>query len=75
MSEMTKITESDEKAIIAEAEAAVETVAAADPLLVHIKAFDLPGREQKLVITTPGIVALGDLLADRYLALMDAKAP
>jgi Carbohydrate esterase, sialic acid-specific acetylesterase len=45
-------------------------VAAADPRLRLIQAFDLPGQEQKLVLTTAGIVALGELLADRYL---DAK--
>lgn len=42
-------------------------LAAADPNLLHIRAFDLPGREEELVITTPGIVALGELLAKRYL--------
>jgi hypothetical protein len=44
-------------------------VAAADPRLRMIQAFDLPG-QQKLVFTTDGILALGELLADRYL---DAK--
>ena len=48
--------------------AAVAAVAAADPDLIHVKAFELPGREQKLVISTAGIVALGELLADRFLA-------
>lgn len=42
-------------------------VAAADADMVLVNAFDLPGQQQKLVITTPGIVALGELLADRYL--------
>jgi len=41
-------------------------VAAADAKLILVKAFDLPGQEQKLVITTAGIVALGELLADSY---------
>lgn len=41
-------------------------VAAADKRLRLIQAFDLPGR-QKLVFTTSGILALGELLADRYL--------
>lgn len=41
-------------------------LAAADPRLRVIQAFDLPGR-QKLVFTTAGIVGLGELLADRYL--------
>ena len=43
--------------------AELERLAAADPHLVHIKAFDLPGRESQLVITTSGIVALGEQLA------------
>ncbi len=43
-------------------------LAAADPNLIHIKAFNLPGREQNLVITTEGIVALGRWLADTFLA-------
>ena len=45
----------------------IEKLAEADPHLIHIKAFDLPGREQNLVITTEGIVELGKLLADSYL--------
>ena len=45
----------------------LERLAAADPNLIHIKAFDLPGRGQELVITTEGIVALGEELADSYL--------
>lgn len=45
----------------------LEKLAAADANLIHIKAFDLPGQDQKLVITTPGIVALGELLATSYL--------
>lgn len=45
----------------------VEDMADEDPLLTLIQAFDLPGREQRLVITTPGIIELGELLADAYL--------
>ncbi len=45
----------------------LQQLAAADANLIHIKAFDLPGQEQKLVITTAGIVALGELLARSYL--------
>lgn len=44
----------------------LEKVAAADAKLILIKTFDLPGQEEKLVITTAGIVALGELLADAY---------
>ncbi len=47
--------------------AELEKLAATDANLIHIKAFDLPGQEQKLVLSTAGIVALGELLADSYL--------
>lgn len=42
-------------------------LAAADPHLIHIQAFDLPGQELKLVLSTAGVVALGEVLADSYL--------
>ncbi len=42
-------------------------LAAADPNLVRVECFDLPGQELKLVIGTPGIVALGERLAARCL--------
>ena len=45
----------------------VAAVAAADPAFIHLKAFDLPPQEKKLVITTEGIVQLGELLAKGYL--------
>lgn len=45
----------------------LEKLAAADAHLIHVKAFDLPGQEQQLVITTAGIVALGERLAGSYL--------
>ena len=45
----------------------VTAAAAADPSFIHIKAFDLPPQEKKLVITTEGIVRLGELIARRYL--------
>ncbi len=47
---------------------ALERIAAADSGLIHIKAFDLPKQEKKLVIDTSGIVQLGELIARRYLA-------
>ena len=47
--------------------AELQKLAAADPNLIHVKVFDLPGQEQKLVITTAGIVALGERLAGSYL--------
>ena len=43
-------------------------IAAADPAFIHLKAFDLPPQREKLVITTAGIVWLGELLARSYLA-------
>ena len=43
------------------------TIAAADPAFIHLKAFHLPPQEKKLVITTAGIVQLGELLAQCYL--------
>lgn len=39
----------------------------ADPHLFRVDAFHLAGQEQKLVITSKGIVQLGTLLADSYL--------
>ncbi len=45
----------------------LKRVAAADGNFIHIKAFDLPQQEQKLVITTEGIVRLGELIAQVYL--------
>jgi len=45
-----------------------EKLAAADSDLLHIKAFDLPAQEKKLVIDTAGIVGLGELIAQAYLA-------
>ena len=45
----------------------IEKVAAADSNFVHIKAFDLPAQEKKLVISTKGIVELGEVMARHYL--------
>ena len=47
--------------------AELEKVAAADSNLVHIKAFDLPEQEKKHVISTEGIVQLGEVIARHYL--------
>ncbi len=43
-------------------------IAAADPAFIHLKAFNLPPQEEKLVITTAGVVQLGELLAQSCLA-------
>ncbi len=41
--------------------------ATADPGFIHLKAFNLPPQEKKLVITTEGIVQLGEVIAKGYL--------
>jgi hypothetical protein len=46
--------------------ASLTALAAADPAFVHLKAFSLPPQEEKLVITTAGIVQLGESLAQSY---------
>ena len=48
--------------------AAVRDLAKKDPLVTWIPVFDLPGSEQRIVITTPGIVELGKRLAEAYLS-------
>lgn len=48
--------------------AEIEKLAAADEHFVHLKMFDLPPQEKKLVIDTVGIVELGKRLADACLA-------
>ena len=45
----------------------VDMAAAADPMLIHLKAFNLPLQEKKLVISTAGIVELGEFIAKSYL--------
>lgn len=44
-----------------------EKLASEDPNLVHLKAFDLPPQDKKLVIDTAGIVELGRFMATEYL--------
>jgi hypothetical protein len=58
----------DEKGLIAiDVTANLAAIAATDPAFIHLKAFNLPPQEEKLVITTAGIVRLGELLAQSYL--------
>lgn len=58
----------DEKGLNAiDVTANIAAIASADPAFIHIKAFDLPKQEEKLVITTAGIVQLGQLLAESHL--------
>jgi CubicO group peptidase (beta-lactamase class C family) len=45
----------------------LEALAQEDPNMIHIKVFDLPGQERPIVLTTPGVVALGERLANTYL--------
>ncbi len=45
----------------------VAKVAAADPAIIHLKAFDLPPQQKRLVIRADGIVELGELIARGYL--------
>ena len=42
-------------------------VAAADANFIHLKTFNLPPQEKMLVITTEGIVRLGEVIANGYL--------
>jgi hypothetical protein len=42
-------------------------LAAADPAILHLKAFDLPPQREKLVFDTAGIVGLGERLARSHL--------
>jgi hypothetical protein len=42
-------------------------IAAADPAFIHLKTFGLPPQEEKLVITTAGVVQLGEILAQSAL--------
>ena len=59
----------DEKGLNAiDVTANLAAIAAADPALIHVVAFDLPPQEEKLVISTAGIVRLGELLAESYIA-------
>lgn len=44
----------------------IEAVAAADPYLIHIKAFNLPQQEKKLVLDTAGVLELGRVIATGY---------
>jgi len=57
----------DERVNSMDITAELEKVAAADSNLIHIKAFDLPEQEKKLVISTGGIVQLGEVIARHYL--------
>lgn len=53
----------DERVNRIDVTSAIEKVAAADENLIHIRVFDLPEQEEKMVITTQEIVALGEVIA------------
>ena len=57
----------DERVNQIDVTAELEEVAAADENLIHIKAFDLPAQEKKLVLDTAGVVELGEVIARSYL--------
>ena len=46
----------------------MEKIAAADPNLIHIKAFGLPPQEKKIVLDTEAVVELGRLVGGRVAA-------
>ena len=58
----------DESVNTIDVTANVEKMVSGQNNIVHIKAFNLPRQEKKLVIDTIGIVKLGELLAKHYLA-------
>jgi hypothetical protein len=43
-------------------------IAAADPSFIHIPTTDIPKQREKIVFTAPGIVKLGEILAQSYLS-------
>jgi hypothetical protein len=45
----------------------IAELAGSDNFIFHLKAFDLIPQEKKLVISTAGIIQLGELIADNYL--------
>ncbi|MEK6239371.1 MAG: sialate O-acetylesterase [Planctomycetales bacterium] len=45
----------------------LEKLAARDEHLFHLKVFNLPKQEKQLVITTEGVVRLGEFIAEEYL--------
>ncbi|RLS58200.1 MAG: hypothetical protein DWH91_02775 [Planctomycetota bacterium] len=42
-------------------------ISAVDSAFVHLKVFDLPPQPEKLVLNTPGVIKLGESLAQSYL--------
>jgi len=57
----------DERVNQIDVTAAIKEAAAGDKNFILIQAFDLPKQEKKLVISTEGIVWLGEVMAERYI--------
>ncbi len=57
----------DERVNAIDVVTSMKETAAADPHFIHLRAFNLPEQEKKLVITTGGIVRLGEFIAREYL--------
>jgi hypothetical protein len=57
----------DESVNALDVTAELAKLATADPHLIHVKAFDLPGQELALALSTSGVIALGEKLAQSYL--------
>ncbi len=57
----------DERVNKVDVVSAISEIAAADNNLIHLKDLAIPEQEKKLVITTAGIVKLGELIAEGYL--------
>ena len=49
----------------------LESLAAADSNLIHLKAFHLPKQQKQLVLDTAGILRLGELIAETFLLASD----
>jgi hypothetical protein len=47
--------------------AGIAEIAAADPNMILLQAFDLPEQEKKLVLDTAGVLRLGELIAEGYI--------
>lgn len=44
----------------------LDALASADPMVVHVRALDLPPQPEKLVLDTAGVVRLGEILGRAY---------
>lgn len=51
----------------------ISEIASKDEHLIHLKAFDLPKQKKKLVLDSPAIIQLGELLAKSHLSTTPGK--